>query len=129
MRNALLVLVAAAGLSACASVGQAPLVEQGYARGSLGVAAIERQDWAAAERQMLQTSNVQANDPARLINLGHVYMETGRTSDALSVWRRALASESEFPVETVTGEIVSTRELARRALAFYDMDIRVASVD
>jgi|GEM_PF-1727635 len=126
--NRALLLLAGAGLSGCASAGQAPFVEQGYARGSLGVAAIVRHDWSAAERQ-LQTSKAQSRDPARLINLGRVYMETGRKSEALAVWRQALASEDVFVVETVTGEAVSTRELARRALALYGSDVRIASAE
>ena len=121
MRNALILLLAGAGLSACASMDRTSLVEQGYAPGSLGVAAIGRQDWAAAERNLAEARDVRAGDPARLINLGRVYMATGRKSEALAAWRQALASEDQFMVETITGETVSTRELARRALALYEV--------
>lgn len=123
------ILIAAAALaSGCSTTGASPLVEQGYERGSLGVAAIAREDWDAAERNINEARSVRADDPARLINLGRVYMATGRRSEALAAWRRALASERQLMVETITGEVISTHELARRALALYDQDVRTASV-
>lgn len=126
MRNVLILISAGAALAACASVGETPLVEQGYERGSLGVGAISREDWAAAERS-LKESNLPADDPARLINLGRVYMAMGRRAEALSAWRLALASDKPVTVETIGGEAISTADLARRALAYYDTDVRTAS--
>lgn len=126
MRNTVFMLAAAASLSACASMGEAPIAEQGYERGSLGVGAISREDWAAAERS-LQESSLPADDPARLINLGRVYMAMGRRAEALSAWRLALASDKPVTVETIGGEAISTADLARRALAYYDTDVRTAS--
>ena len=127
MRNVMLILAAGTALSACASTGGAPLVEQGYERGSLGVGAISREDWAAAER-ILQGSRLPANDPARLINLGRVYMAMGRRAEALSAWRLALASDRHVVVQTMAGEAVSTADLARRAIALYETEVRTASV-
>jgi hypothetical protein len=102
-------------------------VEQGYDRGALGVAAIDRGDWASAEEQLMELRGVRADDPARLINLGKVYMETGRPALALSAWRLALASEKHFDVETRDGRVVSTADLARRALAMHDPGVRSAA--
>jgi len=129
MKSSALLILAASALSACATNRPAPLVEQGYQRGALGVAAIHRHDWAAAEKALMKMHGVRHDDPARLINLGHVYMETKRRSEALSAWRLALASPRHFLVETVAGEAVSTQELARRALALHDRDIRSAAAD
>lgn len=97
----------------------AQTVEEGVPRGSLAVAAIERGDWNRAEA-LLRTSSLDANDPARLINLGAVYMQTGRTGDAVAAWRAALASSHHDYVETMGGRWVSTRDLAREALARYE---------
>ena len=127
MRMPALVGLVAVSLSACATYGPAPLVENGYERGALGVAAIHRGDWAAAEKLLLEKRGVSANDPARLINLGKVYMETGRTGEALSAWRLALASDKHFTVETRDGRMVSTAELARQALAMHDTAVRSAA--
>ena len=98
----------------------AQAVEQGYARGSLAVAAIERGDWARAEALLNDSRDVSRSDPARLLNLGHVYMQTGRTAEALAAWRAALASDRHARVATLGDRYVSTRDLAREALARYE---------
>jgi len=116
MRGPAILALAAALVSACATGAEAPLVEQGYERGSLGVAAITRHDWAAAEKALMR-SRVRADDPAKLINLGRVYMETGRRDEAVAAWRKALASDRHFMAESADGKAVSTEILARRALA------------
>ena len=119
MRGLIVLAAAASTLGACAA-GPAPLMEAGYQPGALGVSAISRGDWAAAERALMQ-SPVREDDPARLLNLGRVYAATGRTEQAVQTWRRALASDRHFEVETATGEWASTRVLAERALAQHGM--------
>jgi hypothetical protein len=119
-------LVALAVLSFTASAASAQAVETGYARGTLAVAAIDRGDWARAEA-LLSDPSLDAEDPARLLNLGQVYWETGRQGEALSAWRRALASTRHFEVETLAGRTVSTAQLAREALAAHDTALRTAT--
>ncbi|HEX8401878.1 MAG TPA: hypothetical protein VF628_09265 [Allosphingosinicella sp.] len=126
MKLIALLILAGAGLSACATTPQAQLVENGYQRGALGVAAIARGDWRTAEASIEQ-GPVAADDPARLINLGTVYMETGRPGQALSAWRLALASPNHFMVETAGGQWVSTKTLAERALAKHKGAVRSAT--
>ena len=127
MRMFALAAVAAIALSACASNDGGMLVEQGYQRGALGVAAIDRGDWTAAEAQLTELRGVSADDPARLINLGKVYAETGRVADAVTVWRLALASKRQFEVVTAEGRVVSTDQLAREALARYQAPLQTAA--
>ena len=127
MKMPAMLALAAISLAACTTNQPGMLVEQGYERGALGVAAIDRADWASAEDQLRELRGIRADDPARLINLGKVYMETGRPALALSAWRLALASENHFEVETRDGRIVSTAELARQALALHDPGIRTAA--
>ena len=88
-------------------------------RGTLAVAAIDRGDWTRAEA-LLTDPRLDSEDPARLLNLGQVYWEQGRQGEALSAWRRALASSRHFEVETLAGRTVSTAQLAREALAAHD---------
>lgn len=122
-----LTLLAFAALSAsAATAASAQAVESGYARGTLAVAAIDRGDWARAE-QLLTDVRLDADDPARLINLGQVYWEQGRHGEALSAWRRALASTRHFEVETLSGRTVSTAQIAREALAAHDTAVRSAA--
>src|SRR3712207_5025827 len=75
MRKSALAAASAIALSACAGSQPGMIVEQGYQRGALGVAAIDRGDWAAAEAQLSEARGARSDDPARLINLGRVYAE------------------------------------------------------
>lgn len=127
MRNSALAALAAIGLSACAGTQPSMMVEQGYQRGALGVAAIDRGDWTAAEAQLGELRGLRSDDPARLINLGRVYAETGRVDDAVTVWQLALASKRQFEVVTAEGRVVSTDQLAREALARYRPALQTAA--
>ncbi|HEX8483731.1 MAG TPA: hypothetical protein VF650_17665 [Allosphingosinicella sp.] len=127
MRKFILAATAAIAVSACATNEQSSLVEQGYERGALGVAALDRGDWAAAEAQLGDLRGIRKDDPARLINLGKVYAETGRVADAVSAWKLALASDRQFEVTTAEGRVVSTAQLAREALARYQPAVRTAA--
>ncbi len=127
MRKPLLAVAAATALSACATSDRGALVEQGYQRGALGVAAMDRGDWATAEAQLSELRGIRSDDPARLINLGKVYAETGRVSDAVTMWQLALASNRQFEVVTAEGRVVSTDQLAREALARYRPAIQTAA--
>lgn len=118
---------AAISLCGCASTETAGLVEQGYERGALGVAAIGRKDWKTAEANLQELRGVSAGDPARLINLGRVYFETGRPEMARSAWRLALASDQQFMVETADGTVISTKDLAEKALAMHEQAVRSAA--
>jgi hypothetical protein len=127
MRIAPLAAAAAIALTGCATADQGQLVEQGYERGALGVAALDRGDWTSAEAQLSDLRGIRSDDPARLINLGKVYAETGRVGDAVTVWQLALASNRQFEVVTAQGRVVSTDQLAREALARYAPAVRTAS--
>lgn len=118
-------LLALAALSFTATAVSAQAVENGYGRGTLAVAAIDRGDWSRAEA-LLTDPRLDSEDPARLLNLGQVYWEQGREGEALSAWRRALASSRHFEVETLAGRTVSTAQLAREALAAHDNALRTA---
>ena len=104
-------------LFACGERASAQAVESGYERGTLAVAAMERGDWARAE-QLLTDKRLNADDPARLINLGQVYWAQGRAGrGAERLAARAWLPGSHFEVETLGGRLVSTETLAREALA------------
>ena len=115
----------ALGLMALSSIANAQAVESGYPRGSLAVAAIERGDWARAEN-LLNAAQVSREDPAWLINMAQVYVHTGRQAEAIAAWRAALESTRHVEVETLSGRLTSTQEIARDALARYEMAILAA---
>lgn len=109
-----LMLIAVAG---CASTQMASsaMPESGYTPGALGFAAIMDEDWAKAERQLL-ASHADADDPARLLNLAHVYRSTGREAEARRLYG-AVLDERDRTVELANGEPASCHALARKALA------------
>jgi len=115
-----LLFLLAAGV---ATVGVPAMAEQpgraeiGYSEGALGLAAIDRGDWAAAERQLTDPRFGPADDPAKLINLGRVYVETGRLPLAIAAWQAALRSRRQHMVELGDGSVASTEDVARAALA------------
>jgi len=127
MRKSALAALAAIALSACAGKQPGMMVEQGYQRGALGVAAIDRGDWTAAETQLSELRGLRSDDPARLINLGKVYAETGRVGDAVTVWQLALTSKRHFEVVTAEGRVATTDQLAREALARYQPALQTAA--
>jgi len=116
------VLIVALPLLALAACATAPggsrlaNAEIGYAPGSLGYAAIEAGDWATAEAQ-LTASRAGDDDPARLLNLAHVYAKTGRLAEAQALYEQVAASRDDGPFELSDGTVISAREAARRALA------------
>lgn len=116
MRVAVFTPLALLVLSACASsqmtAGSMP--ETGYTPGALGFAAIMDEDWAKAERQLL-ASPAAADDPARLLNLAHVYRKTGRETEARRLYQ-AVLDERDRTVELANGEPASCHALARQAL-------------
>jgi hypothetical protein len=114
-------------LASFATSAPAQTIEHGYPLGSLAVAAIERQDWATAERLLNQVKGISREDPARLINLGRVYAATGRLELARSALEQALASSRHTEVETLSGQVSSTRELSRLALERLDSRVQIAS--
>lgn len=104
-------------LSACASgmSATASLPESGYAPGALAFSAIMDSDWKQAEKQ-LAASSAAETDPARLLNLAHVYRKTGRELEARKLYQAVLA-QRDMTVELASGEPASCHDLAQRALA------------
>lgn len=102
-------------LGACAQ-GPQLSVEQGYPRGALAVAAIDRGDYRGAER-LLADSPLSANDPARLINLGYVYLQQGRRDAAVNAWRQAALHRHAHDLVTLNGREVTSGVLARELIA------------
>lgn len=117
MRLAVLAPFSLLALSACASgaMSTAALPESGYTPGALAFSAIMDSDWKRAEQQLAQ-SDAAETDPARLLNLAHVYRKTGRELEAKKLYEAVLA-ERDMTVELANGEPASAHQLAQRALA------------
>ncbi len=73
-------------------------------------------DLATAARQLERSTAVAPDDPARLINLGYVHMQEGRLVTARTLFEAVRDSDRHFLIETASGEVADTRDVARRAL-------------
>ena len=91
--------------------------EIGYARGTLGFDAIVAGDLRTAESQIENARTVAANDPARLLNLGYIHMRTGRTQSAQRLFETVRDQREGVTLQLATGEVIDSRDVARRALA------------
>lgn len=109
---ATLALTAATGVLANETRG-----EVGYSRGALGYDALMAGDLDRAEQQIADARNVARDDPARLINLAYIHMQTGRVQSARTLFEMVRDHRTSFVVELANGEAADTREVARRALA------------
>lgn len=92
--------------------------EIGYVPGSLGYDALIDRDYITAEAQLRARKGVAKNDPARLINLGHVMARTGRLREAERLFERA-GQMDETELILADGRRMSSWEaadLARRSL-------------
>ena len=111
-----LVLALSAGMMAVSAQAQTA-GEIGYARGSLGYDAIVSGDLRTAESQIENARDVDAADPARLINLGYIHMRTGRIQTAQRLFEAARDNARPVMLVLANGEVISSRDVASRALA------------
>jgi Flp pilus assembly protein TadD len=65
----------------------------------------------------LEQDSATATDPARLINLGYIYMRAGRAAEARAIFERVRTAFDPVEVELANGEVTDTHVIARRALA------------
>lgn len=90
--------------------------EIGYAKGALGYDALMAGQNDIALQQLEAAEKVDANDPARLINLGQVYARMGRTGDAARMFMAAMKSDTNFDLVLSNGTVVDSRDAADQAL-------------
>lgn len=78
--------------------------------------------------QTLETSEaLEANDPARLMNLAAAYAREGELAEAQAMYRAAIFSEERQLLETGDGRWVDSRVLARQALAALENSAALAA--
>jgi len=90
--------------------------EIGYAKGALGYDALVAGQNEIALQQLEAAEKVDANDPARLINLGQVYVRMGRTGDAARMFMAAMKSDRNFDLVLANGTVINSRAAADQAL-------------
>lgn len=80
-----------------------------------GAAAIQTADFATAETQLSAWLQRAPMDRSALINLAHVYRETGRAHEANLLYTRVL-HRSDVQLETTAGTPVWSHDVARAGL-------------
>jgi Flp pilus assembly protein TadD len=90
--------------------------EIGYADGALGYDALVAGDNSSALKLLEASKKVHKNDPARLINLGQVYVRTGRLNDAANMFMAAMHNNRSFDLLLADGTVINSRKAAELAL-------------
>nr|WP_314444203.1 hypothetical protein [uncultured Sphingomonas sp.] len=89
-------------------------LELDYRAGALGYDALVRGNLGLAERQLLASHAENRNDPAWLLNYGHLLARQGRVTEAYGIFQQ-VAAAPDAEIVLANGEIIGTREASQRA--------------
>lgn len=115
MHSRTLTAAAVLAIAVAASPATAKDYEIGYPKDSLAYRALVQNDLATAEAQLRRDARVSQDDPAKLINLGHVLAQTGRAAEAERMFQAAIIAD-EADLILADGRTINSRDAARRAL-------------
>jgi len=107
--------LAVASMASVSALAADEVVVVGVPDGGLAAVSILSKDYATATRRLSTPRPDEANDPARLINLGNAYVGLGRMQDAQKAYRSARFAP-DMMLSLANGEESSSRDVARRAL-------------
>ena len=108
--------VAAASMAPAAAWAAADeVVVVGVPDGGLAAASLMSRDYESAARRLSAPRPDEANDPARLINLGNAYLGLGRMAEAHKAYRSARFAP-DMTLILANGQESSSRDIARVAL-------------
>lgn len=108
--------VAVASMAPVAAWAEADeVVVVGVPDGGLAAASLMSRDYENAARRLAAPRPDEANDPARLINLGNAYAGLGRMQDAHKAYRSARFAP-EMTLTLANGQESSSRDIARVAI-------------
>ena len=96
------------------------LMAQAPANPDVASADLLAQNNEAAIERIEANDRLDANDPARLINLGIALAREGREDEARDMFSAVARSEATVRLELAGGAWVDSDELARRALRMLD---------
>ena len=71
---------------------------------------------ADAVEEIHANTDLSADDPVKLINLGIAYARQGRNAEARAMFEAAMKGEDRVVLETANGDWKDSRHLARAAL-------------
>ena len=90
------------------------------AEDNLGYQAIQNQDWATAERELLAGLQKNPSNVFRQLNLAWVYAQTGRKSEAAAIYVQVLKSDGNRMAALPSREGMPVKVLAERGLSLLD---------
>lgn len=99
-----------------AALAQGAQGEIGYKQGALGYDALVSGQYAEAERQIHNAAQ-DGLDPAQMLNLGIIYLNTSRTADAQALFAKVATNREHFPIVLSNGDEVDSRVMGQRLLA------------
>ena len=90
------------------------------AEDNLGYQAIQNQDWATAERELLAGLQKNPSNVFRQLNLAWVYAQTARKSEAAAIYEQVLKSDGNRMAALPSREGMPVKVLAERGLSLLD---------
>lgn len=120
-------MVATILLAAAALVGQPGDTPAGVDRVDVAYEELAEGRASAAIERIRANRELEADDPAALINLAAAYAMMGDKEKAADCYRAAMASSERYDLELADGSWMDSRRLARTALADLLKSERMAS--
>ena len=99
------VLLASPSFAASKSDANAPVYE-----------ALQNHQWTQAESMLRETLKANANDPVAMLNLAYVLQNTGRASEAVSLYEQVLQQDKDPAVAVGQDDRVRAKILAQKRI-------------
>lgn len=115
-----------AGLLLAQSVAPAVVVEGSQDRVDVAYEELAEGRPSAAIRKILANRELDANDPAALINLGTANARLGRTEKARDLYIAAIGSSERYDLQLADGRWMDSRRAARTAVQMLDKGYTLA---
>ena len=105
-------------LALCVAVASALMLPQvAKAADDLGVAAIQKHDWATAEQQLREGLQREPGNAYRQLNLAWVFAQTGRKAEAAALYREILRHDQNRVASLPSSSRSSFALLAEKGLS------------
>ncbi|GAB4147550.1 MAG: hypothetical protein Tsb0016_18220 [Sphingomonadales bacterium] len=115
-KKVLLALGSAALLAACSATGNQAALETPNSE-ALAYDAVMAQDWATAETHLRQSIAEQPEEPMLLLNLAYVLSSTGRQAEAIALYEKVMAMDSNPMVAVSDGTGRRAKAIAKQSMA------------
>ena len=115
-KKILLALGSAAVLAACSATANQAALDAPTAE-TLAYDAVMAQDWATAETHLRQSIAERPDEPMLMLNLAYVLSSTGRQAEAIALYEKVMAMDSNPMVAVSDGKGRRAKAIAKQSMA------------